>query len=199
MTHRFTGGGLTVAGGEATWKVWQGLVAFAAEAAFRCSRVEADTRLAETVGGTSYVDFRDSTVVVIPVGELGAGVSFQGQHVFMSAGYDLADWFNMVNGVTQPHFNRPGRDHPRSRGDLTFEGLSVKFRVCLLRRNPIHFGTPAARRSAKPSSFEHSPSGRWLGPSRGKAPRHPRRVSRHRPNSGRRRLPAILPTEENLR
>jgi hypothetical protein len=111
-------------GAEATWRIWNGLGLYG-KARFSLLSGQADTRLAETVGGTGFVDLRDSAIVVIPVGELGAGVSYQGQHVFMSAGYDLADWMNMVNGITQPHLSRPGQ-MTRVRGDLTFEGLSLR-------------------------------------------------------------------------
>jgi hypothetical protein len=120
---RYLGGGLSV-GSEATWRILGGFGVYG-KARFSLLAGQFDSRLTETVGGAAFVDIRDSFVAVTPVAELGVGVSYQGRHLFASAGYDLADWFNMVNGVAVPDPNRPGQ-LGRTRGDLTLEGLAVK-------------------------------------------------------------------------
>jgi hypothetical protein len=120
---RYLGGGLSV-GSEANWQFFRGFGVYG-KARFSLLAGEFDSTLTETVGGAAYVDIRDCFPAVTPVAELGVGVSYQGRHLFASAGYDLADWFNMVNGITVPDNSRPGQ-LGRARGDLTLEGLSLK-------------------------------------------------------------------------
>jgi hypothetical protein len=64
---------------------------------------------------------------LVPVMELGAGVSFQTEHVYVGLGYDVVNWFNMVNSLDFPSTNI-GKPERRT-SNLTLEGFSVRLGV----------------------------------------------------------------------
>jgi hypothetical protein len=118
----FRGAGLT-AGAEGTWNVYRGWGIYGRGRLALVSG-QFDGRWTEAVGPNAYADARDVYSTVIPVVELGAGVNYQGEHFFCSAGYEVIDWIGMVSGVGGP--DTPGNPSGRRRGDLTLEALSLK-------------------------------------------------------------------------
>ena len=60
--------------------------------------------------------------------ELGMGLSWETEHVHLSIGYDMANWFNMTNSLDFPSATDVGKIERRT-SDLTLEGLTVKVGV----------------------------------------------------------------------
>jgi hypothetical protein len=118
---RFQGVGLT-AGAEATWNLWRG---FGLYGRGRIGLVSGsfDSRRTETLGATLVSDESERYFTVVPFGELGAGLSYQGERFFFSIGYELTDWGNMVSGIGGPGSGTLGN---RKRGDLTLEALTLR-------------------------------------------------------------------------
>jgi hypothetical protein len=124
------GGGLT-AGGEARWQIGGSLSAFGRG---RGSLVVGDYRLShrETdFGGELLVaDVSDKFTKVVPVLDLGAGLSWRFRSVRASVGYELSHWFNQVEGMTFLDDFSEGK-RARRVSDLTLEavtfGLSWEF------------------------------------------------------------------------
>jgi hypothetical protein len=121
----FRGAGLT-AGGEGTWKFRE---AWGLYGRARLSLLSGQftTSLGQSLaaGAVQIVDVREKYNAVIPVGELGAGVSYTGEHWSFAVGYDLANWFNMVNSIDFPDGASLGHIN-RRHSDLMLEGLSVR-------------------------------------------------------------------------
>ena len=79
-------------------------------------------------GVTPIVDVREKYYQVVPVTELGLGVAWQGEHVRFSVGYELQNWFDMVNSPTFPSPSNIGLPVRRF-SDLSLEGLAVQVGV----------------------------------------------------------------------
>jgi hypothetical protein len=122
---RFRGGGVEL-GGECLWKVgplW-GL--------FTRARVSAvygrfTSPFTETgAGPAALAALGGAEDRLVPCVEAAAGLYFQGEHLFLSAGYDLTNWFEMNEPVDFLGAARPG--HRES--NLMLQGLSVKAGFC---------------------------------------------------------------------
>ncbi len=118
----FFGAGIT-AGGEVNWNVYRGWGLYGRG---RLGLVSGrfDSSRTETVGSALFSDTSDPFKSVIPVVEIGAGVGYKGEHFFLSAGYEMIAWINMVSGVGT--YNSLGTSLIPMRGDLVLEGLSVR-------------------------------------------------------------------------
>jgi hypothetical protein len=113
---RFEGAGLT-AGAEANWNLFHGWGIYGRGRLGLISG-EFNSRRTEIAGASLIVDESDRYFTVIPVAELGAGVSYQCEGFFFSVGYEVTDWFNMVSGI--------GNLTSHRRGDLTLDALTIK-------------------------------------------------------------------------
>lgn len=91
-------------------------------ASFRATNVQTVT----TAGIQNLAFFlRDKYETIVPVTEMSLGLEWRGEHVRVSLGYELANWFNMVDtpiAVDNADFGLIGR---RS-SDLSLEGLALK-------------------------------------------------------------------------
>jgi hypothetical protein len=124
----FRGAGLT-GGAQAYWKLRQG---FGLYGRFTGSLLSGQFRNflteANNNGATPIVSVSEKYYQVVPVMEMGLGVAWQGDHVLISVGYELQNWFNMVNSPTFPspsNIGLPGRRF----SDLSLEGLAVQLGV----------------------------------------------------------------------
>ena len=125
----FYGGGLT-AGGESIWKIYEGRdhtgMGFYMRA--RGSLVSGETRnfLTETAsnGTISVVNVAEKTHSVIPVAELGFGLSMDWEHLSVRVGYEMTNWFGLVNSPDFPSASNIGTLNRRT-SDLSLEGLAV--------------------------------------------------------------------------
>jgi hypothetical protein len=123
----FNGAGLTL-GAEATWKLTHGLGIYGrARASILSGQFHNVYNETNNNGQTSIVNVTETYDQLVPVMELGVGVSWRTEHVQVSVGYDLADWFNMVNS---PAFTSTNIGTPvRRTSDLMLEGLSFQVGV----------------------------------------------------------------------
>lgn len=121
----FQGAGLS-AGGQGLWQVWHG---FGLYGRLRTSLVSGrfHNSLTETndSGAVTIVNVNETYRQIIPVLQLGAGVAWQGEHVRLSAGYEMINWFNMINSLDFPGSTNIGKIGRRT-GDLSLEGLAVQ-------------------------------------------------------------------------
>lgn len=124
------GGGLT-AGGEARWALGRGLSAYGKG---RGSLVVGDYRVSNTqtdfAGNVLLADASDKFMRVVPVLDLGAGLSYKFRSVRASVGYEISHWFNQVEGITFLDDFAEGK-RARKVSDLSLEaivfGLSFDF------------------------------------------------------------------------
>jgi len=121
----FHGAGVT-AGAQGFWKIYEGLGLFARvrgsmlSGQFRNFLTETDQN-----GTVSVVNVRERYYQVVPVTEMAVGAAYQGEHLFLSVGYELQNWFNMVNSPDFATGNSIGKLSRRS-SDLSLEGLAVQ-------------------------------------------------------------------------
>jgi Legionella pneumophila major outer membrane protein precursor len=94
---KFDGGGLR-AGGEADLKLLDHVSVYGRAAA---SLLTGDFRVTQTefnnAGATPLTNVGESFRKVTPVMEMGAGVSYRGEHLRMSVGYEITNWFNLID------------------------------------------------------------------------------------------------------
>jgi hypothetical protein len=121
----FNGGGLT-AGAQAFWKIYQGLGLYGR---VRTSLLTGQFRnfLTETNnnGAEPIVDVSERYRQVVPVTEIGMGLGYQGDHLLFSVGYELQNWFDMVNSLDFPSGSNIGKPGRRV-SDLSLDALSVQ-------------------------------------------------------------------------
>jgi hypothetical protein len=121
----FNGAGLTV-GAEGQWNFGHGVGLYARA---RGSLLSGQFRdyLTETAGNGSVaiLDVNEKHEQVVPVAEMGLGVNYCSEHWHVSVGYELANWFDMVNS---PDFQGASNFSKISRrtSDLSLEGLAVQ-------------------------------------------------------------------------
>jgi len=121
----FRGAGLTV-GGEGFWKLFQkfGLYARAQgsllSGQFRNFLTEGDQN-----GTVSVVNIQEKYYQIVPVAEIGMGMGYQSEHLSLKIGYELTNWFNMVNSPTFPSSTSIGQLGRRT-SDLSLEALSIQ-------------------------------------------------------------------------
>jgi hypothetical protein len=112
-------------GGEAWFKVWRGVGIYAkAKAALMTGNFR--TRLTQTINGgtTPLIDVTDKYTKVVPVSEMGLGVAWQSENIRVSVGYEIANFFNMVDSVDFVNGQSFGKIQHRQ-SDLSYDGLAV--------------------------------------------------------------------------
>jgi hypothetical protein len=121
----FQGAGLTI-GSEGLWNFYHGLGIYARARGSLLSGTFHNT-LTETAnnGTVSIVNVNERYQQIVPVAEMGMGLSYCGEHWHLSVGYELANWFNMVNSVDFPDSSNIGKVGRRT-SDLSLEGLAVQ-------------------------------------------------------------------------
>jgi hypothetical protein len=121
----FNGAGLTF-GSEGQWNVWHGLGVYARA---RGSLLSGQFRdfLTETTnnGSVVIVNVAEKHDQIVPVAELGLGLNYCSDHWHLSVGYELANWFSMVNSPDFPDASNIGKVGRRT-SDLSIEGLAVQ-------------------------------------------------------------------------
>ncbi len=121
----FTGAGLT-GGGQAFYKLWHNLGVYGRG---RVSLLSGHFRnfLSETIGNgqVAIVNVREEYYQVVPVTDLSAGVAWQGEHWNLRVGYELVNWYNMVNSPDFPTEANIGKVERRT-SNLTLESLAVQ-------------------------------------------------------------------------
>jgi hypothetical protein len=114
------------AGGEATWKITPGVGLYTRGAASLLSGNFRGSLLETTANGTStVVNVTDRFHKLVPVLEMGFGLSVQYRHLRIAAGYELANWFGLgdaIDFVDDSHRGKPGWRV----SDLGLDGLVVR-------------------------------------------------------------------------
>jgi Legionella pneumophila major outer membrane protein precursor len=120
----FDGIGL-VAGGQAFWNVFRGVGVYA-KANMALMTGDFRTSLIQTANGgsTTVVGVGDKFTRVVPVSELGLGLSWQTENIRFSFGYEIANYFNMVDSLDFVESSSFGKIGRRS-SDLSYDGLVV--------------------------------------------------------------------------
>jgi hypothetical protein len=97
----FDGAGVRV-GGEGHWRMGESGFSLFAKAAGSLLAGDFRNRVTQTINGgaSTIVDVFDKYYTVIPVTELGLGVAWSTEHCRISLGYELANFFNMVDSVS---------------------------------------------------------------------------------------------------
>lgn len=118
----FNGGGLRF-GGEGQWNMLGGFGVFGrAFGSMLVGNNQTSQTETNNAGATLVTALSDQFRKVIPVAELGLGLSWQGQNVRARLGYEIANWFNLVD---TPDFSN-GK-YSRRASDLSLDGLSIMF------------------------------------------------------------------------
>ena len=117
------------AGAEGTWNFWHGLGLYG-RGRLGLLAGTFNSNLAETTnsGQTVIVNVSDNHYDVVPVAELGAGLCWQNEHWRFKVGYEIANWFNMVDSIDFPDGNSVGHITRRT-SDLSLDGLAVELGV----------------------------------------------------------------------
>src|SRR5262249_27109471 len=120
----FDGIGVRV-GGEGWWKAWGGLGLYA-KAYGSLMSGDFRTRLTQTSNGgiTPVVNVTDRFEKLVPVTELGLGLGWANEHVRVSVGWELTNFFGMVDSLDFVDSNSFGKIGHRV-SDLSLEALVV--------------------------------------------------------------------------
>jgi hypothetical protein len=124
----FRGAGLTL-GGEGTYHIYKGFGLYARAQGSLLSG-ETHNLLTETNdnGSVPVVVVSEKHENIIPVAELGMGFSWEYEHVFIKVGYELTDWFGLINSPAFTDSTNIGLPTRRT-SDLTLEALAVQLGV----------------------------------------------------------------------
>jgi hypothetical protein len=114
-------------GGEATYKVLEHLGAYA-RAYFSMMSGQFNSDLSENANGQPIVGVSEKFHKIIPVAEMGIGLSYQTGCWRFTAGYEVMNWFGMVEGIDFADDVTPGKYNRRT-GDLGFEGFVFRAEV----------------------------------------------------------------------
>jgi hypothetical protein len=120
----FSGAGLRL-GAEGRWTVWRRLSFYASGYGSLLSG-DFRTRLQETnnAGASVISDVTDRYRKVVPIAELGLGVLWQGAMLHVRVGYEITDWFGMVDSPDFVHDYTNKLSYRTS--DLSLDGLAVE-------------------------------------------------------------------------
>jgi hypothetical protein len=121
----FDGGGLT-ASGEGRWQMPWGFSVFGrAKGGFVVGDVHNNLTETDNGGLTTNANISEHYYTTIPVLEMGSGVSWEYRNLRLSAGYEVANWFNLINS---PTFNNDFAEGKigRRQSSLSLEGLFVQ-------------------------------------------------------------------------
>lgn len=121
----FEGGGVRV-GGEAFWHLRWGLGLFANGSASLLTG-DSRTRLTQTdnAGTTTSVDVSEKFDKLIPVAELGLGIGWEYRNVQVRLGYELTNWFGLIDSPDFVSETQQGKMGHRT-SDLSLEGLVAR-------------------------------------------------------------------------
>jgi hypothetical protein len=121
----FNGVGLTI-GSEGLWNVWHGVGVYARVQGSLLSG-QFRNSLSETAnnGSVVIVNVTEKYDQVVPVLEMAFGLNYCGDHWHVSVGYELQNWFNMVDSITFPDSSNIGLVGRRT-SDLSLEGLAIQ-------------------------------------------------------------------------
>jgi hypothetical protein len=121
----FNGAGLTV-GTEGQWNFYHGLGVYARARASLLSG-QFKNYLTETTANNSVVivNVNEKNDQIVPVAELGMGINYCSEHWHLSIGYELTNWFSMVDSLDFPDSSNIGKVGRRT-SDLSLEGLAVQ-------------------------------------------------------------------------
>jgi hypothetical protein len=119
----FTGAGLR-AGAEANYFLSGGLGVYArGSGSLLVGRFRSD--LSETANRLPIVSLSETFTRVVPVIEVGIGLSYQVGAWRFTAGYEIINWFGMVDGLDVVSDVHPGKIGHRT-GDLGFDGFMFR-------------------------------------------------------------------------
>jgi hypothetical protein len=121
----FNGAGLTI-GGQGEWSVWHGVSLYARARGSLLSGQFRDS-VTETTNNNSVVivNVSEKFDQIVPVAEMGLGLSYCCEHWHVSVGYELQNWFGMVNSLDFADASNIGKPSRRT-SDLSLEGLAVQ-------------------------------------------------------------------------
>jgi hypothetical protein len=123
----FDGGGIRV-GGEGRWEIAHGFGIYASgygsllTGTFRTSLFES-----QNAGAAQITNISEKFRKVVPVAELGIGLTWHWENVHARIGYEMADWFGMVDSPDIVHDFSNKLSHRVS--DLSLEGLAIRLAV----------------------------------------------------------------------
>jgi hypothetical protein len=121
----FNGGGLT-AGGEARWAMPWGLSVFGrAKGGLVVGDVSNTLREFDNGGLTTNANLQEHYYATIPVLEMGTGLVWEYHNFRLAAGYEITNWFNLIDSPTFTNDFAEGKIG-RRHGDLSLEGLFVQ-------------------------------------------------------------------------
>jgi hypothetical protein len=119
-------GGLTL-GGESRWRLGRNWSAYGRA---RGSILVADYCLqvneSNFAGNVPVTDFHDTFTKVVPVVDLGAGLTWSRRNFHLSVGYEISHWFNQVETLTFLDDFAEGRT-ARTVSDLSLEAVTFRF------------------------------------------------------------------------
>jgi hypothetical protein len=121
----FNGGGLRV-GGDGLLRIVDGLGLYTRGSLSMLVGTTTAT-LSETnnSGASTIVNVYDRYDNVIPVAELDMGLTYQRRNFSLSAGYQLINWFGMVQGLDFVNDTQVSKISRRT-GDLSIDGLVIR-------------------------------------------------------------------------
>ncbi len=124
----FDGIGIRV-GGEGYWHILGGLRAYAKMYGSLVSG-ELRSSLRETInnGSQTTINVTEHTDRMIPVAEMGIGLAYITDHLQVKFGYEMTNWFNLIDSVDFVDGNSFGKTQ-RRQGDLSLEGLALQIGV----------------------------------------------------------------------
>jgi hypothetical protein len=121
----FDGAGPTV-NGEARWNMPWGLSVFGrAKGGLIVGDVRNSLRETDNFGATTNAFIQDHYYTTIPVLEVGTGVGWQYRNLWVAAGYEVTNWFNLIDSPILTNDFAEGRIG-RRHGDLSLEGLFLQ-------------------------------------------------------------------------
>jgi len=123
----FWGGGARI-GGEATWKFWESF-GFYSRGSLSLLTGWFHSNLTEIADGVTVVNTSEKFHQMVPVAELGLGISYQVRWLRVSAGYEFINYFGADQGIDFSDDVSPGKYNRRT-GDFSFDG--VVFRAELM-------------------------------------------------------------------
>lgn len=121
----FNGAGLT-AGADGQWNFYHGLGIYARARASLLSGQFKNYLTETTANGTvGIVNVNEKNDQIVPVAEMGMGINYCSDHWHLSVGYELTNWFSMVDSLDFPDSSNIGKVGRRT-SDLSLEGLAVQ-------------------------------------------------------------------------
>jgi hypothetical protein len=121
----FDGGGLT-AGGEGRWQMPWGFSVFGrAKGGLLIGDIRNTLRETDNGGLTTNANIQEHYYATIPVLEMGTGLAWEYRNMRLAVGYEIANWFNLIDSPTFTNDFAEGKIG-RRHGDLSLEGLFLQ-------------------------------------------------------------------------